>query len=95
MSNQQEMKKVEQFFREDGSLISIPARQSKKIAVLTRIATAFAYQRKYSEKEVNEILSRYNDDTAALRRYLIENKFMDRDRDSNYWLLEPSSSVQD
>ena len=72
MSIHQKERKVDQFFRADGSLISIPARQSKKIAVLSRIATSFVYQQKYTEKEVNEILGRYNEDTAALRRYLID-----------------------
>lgn len=77
---------VEQFFREDGTLIAMPAKHSKKLAILERIARNFTFERKYSEKEVNEIISKYNDDTAAIRRYMIEFKVMQRDTTSTYWL---------
>ncbi len=33
----------------------------------------------YTERQVNEILSRYNDDTASLRRGLIEYHLMNRE----------------
>ena len=80
--------KIEQFFREDGTLISIPAKSSKRLAVLNRIASEFAAGTKYSEKELNEIVARFHEDTAAIRRYMIENRIMERDRDSVYWLAE-------
>ena len=37
-----DVEKIEQFFREDGTLISIPAKSSKRLAVLYRIAGQFA-----------------------------------------------------
>jgi len=80
--------KIEQFFREDGTLISIPAKSTKRLAVLHRIAAQFSAGTRYPEKELNEIIARFHDDTAAIRRYMIENQIMERDRDSNYWLAQ-------
>jgi hypothetical protein len=82
------VEKIEQFFREDGTLISIPAKSSKRLAVLYRIAGQFAAGTKYSERELNEIIARFHDDTAAIRRYMIENRIMERDRESVYWLAD-------
>jgi hypothetical protein len=81
---------VGQFFDEYGVLLSIPAKQNKKIAVLRIIAKEFEAKTKYSEKELNEILLRFNSDTAALRRYLIEFGIMERNSESYYWLKEMS-----
>jgi hypothetical protein len=78
--------KIDQFFREDGSLISIPAKSVKRMAVLSRIAQNFEEGRLYPEKELNAIISRYHDDTAAIRRYMIENAILERDSTSTYWL---------
>ncbi|CAB4337886.1 unannotated protein [freshwater metagenome] len=83
-----DVEKIEQFFREDGTLISIPAKSSKRLAVLNRIAGEFSARTKYSEKELNEIVARFHEDTAAIRRYMIENGIMERDRESVYWLAE-------
>lgn len=82
------VEKIEQFFREDGTLISIPAKSSKRLAVLYRIAGQFAAGARYSERELNEIIARFHDDTAAIRRYMIENEIMKRDRESVYWLAD-------
>ena len=48
---------------------------------------------RYSEKKVNEILLRYSDDTATLRRCLVEFGFMDRAGGGrDYWRKEPAAS---
>jgi len=80
--------KVNQFFDETGALLSIPAKQNKKLAVLKVIAGAFESNIKYSERELNEILSRFNEDTASLRRHMIEFGIMQRNKESYYWLKE-------
>jgi hypothetical protein len=85
------VEKIEQFFREDGTLVSIPAKSSKRLAVLHRIADQFSPGKKYPERELNEIVARFHEDTAAIRRYMIENHIMERDRESNYWLAETIS----
>lgn len=78
--------KIDQFFREDGSLISIPAKSSKRIAVLARIALNFEEGHHYPEKELNSIIATYHDDTAAIRRYMIENLILERSPEGIYWL---------
>ena len=77
---------VDQVFSEDGSLISIPARSSKKIEVLKRIAEEFSTGVIYPEKDLNEIIARFHSDTAAIRRHMIEFGIMERNTSSEYWL---------
>ena len=77
---------IDQFFRPDGSLISIPAKSAKRIAVLHHIARNLSPDTKYPETELNLIITKYHDDTAAIRRYMIEYGILDRDSESVYWV---------
>ena len=77
---------IDQFFRPDGTLISIPVKPAKKIAVLTHIAQELSPATKYPEKELNLIIAKYHDDTAAIRRYMIEYGILERDGESVYWV---------
>jgi hypothetical protein len=77
---------IDQFFRPDGTLISIPVKLSKKLAVLCRIASELSPDTKYPEKQLNEIIAKYHPDTAALRRYMIEYGILERDGESVYWV---------
>ena len=77
---------IDQFFNPDGSLKSIPARSAKKIEVLRKIAMSIKPEKIYPEKELNEELAKFHNDTASLRRYMIEFGIMERDKQSNYWL---------
>jgi DNA-binding HxlR family transcriptional regulator len=71
--------KVLRAFLRDGRLVSIPAQERKRQAVLRYLAArCFAEDRTYSEREVNERLSVYHDDVAALRRYLVVAGLMTR-----------------
>jgi hypothetical protein len=65
------------FFRE-GRLLSIPAVHSKRLVVLDYLSQAFEPGRRYKEKQVNEILGRAHEDVAALRRYMVDEGFMNR-----------------
>lgn len=68
-------------------LIKFSSKEKKKLVILTKIAEQFTRDRKYSEKEVNQVLADIYDDYVTLRRYLIEYGFMDRTRDcKTYWL---------
>ncbi len=68
-------------------LKNLSPKEKKKIVILRKIAGQFEQGRKYSEKEVNEILRDIYDDFATVRRYLIEYGFMDRTNDGKeYWL---------
>ncbi len=79
-------KVIADFSRKDGSLKTIPAQRKKLEAILRHIVKAFEPNKKYSEKQVNEILGRYHEDTASLRRELVGNKLMKREGGGgDYW----------
>ena len=65
-------------------LVEIPATRSKRLVVLERLALEFEPGRRYPEAEVNGILGRWHDDWSALRRYLVDEGFLDR-ADNVYW----------
>ena len=79
---------IDQFFRPDGTLISIPVKLHKKLAVLRQIASELSPDTKYPEKQLNEIIAKFHPDTAALRRYMIEYGILERDGESVYWLAK-------
>ena len=68
----------------DGRLVTMPTKRSKRMLVLDHIAQEFELGRTYPEAEVNEVLRRYHDDYAALRRYLVDEAFLTRDG-GVYW----------
>ncbi len=78
-------KVLKNYMTPDGRFKSVPLQQKKLLAVLRFLAEAFEYDRRYAEKEVNEIIKRYHEDTAGLRRDLIEFKFMAREAGGVYW----------
>ena len=80
--------RIEQFFSPDGRLISIPARMSKRIAVLERISLSLDADTQYPEKQLNEILAGFHPDTASLRRHMIEHGILRRDETSTYWIAQ-------
>jgi hypothetical protein len=71
------------FFR-DGRLTEIPAKESKRRIVLERVALEFEPGERYDEKEVNTIVGRFYNDYATLRRYLVDEGFLDREH-GVYW----------
>jgi gluconokinase len=69
---------VETFIR-GGRLVSIPADRRKRLAILRYLLSeCFGEDRVYSEREVNQRLGAYNEDVAALRRYLVDAGLMTR-----------------
>jgi hypothetical protein len=79
-----EAAKVLRSFVRDGRLTQIPTARSKRLVVLDRLAQEFEPGRRYPERTVNTILGRWHDDTASLRRYLVDEGFMSRDA-GVYW----------
>jgi hypothetical protein len=67
-----------------GRLTVIPARRSKRRRVLDWLAQEFEPGRVYPEAAVNKMLIRFHPDFAALRRYLVDEGFMER-RQGFYW----------
>lgn len=77
------------FDKATGELKQIPAREKKKIIVLTEIMKNFKPGQPYSEAEVNRVLRRiYEPDYVSLRRYLIEYGFMDRSDDCRVYRVK-------
>lgn len=71
--------KVLRVFLRGGRLVSIPAQEKKREVILRYLMErCFAEDRVYSEAEVNERLGEYNEDVAALRRYLVIAGLMTR-----------------
>ncbi|GAA1469607.1 DUF2087 domain-containing protein [Nocardiopsis exhalans] len=78
---------VEALFHE-GRLTSMPARQELRLAVLGRITDRlFAPELEYTEKQVNTAIRTCFDDPSALRRYLVEEGFLDREDDGSRYRL--------
>lgn len=83
-----ERKKIlSRYFDGTGKLIGFPAKEKRKIIILTEIASNFKKDKEYSEKEINRIIGRIYDDYVTIRRYLIEYGYLDRCYDgSKYWV---------
>lgn len=71
-------------FVRDGRLLSIPAAHGKRLVLLDWLAQRFEPGRRYSESIVNLILGQVHPDTAALRRYLVDEGFLGREQ-GVYW----------
>jgi predicted transcriptional regulator len=83
-----ERKVLETFIDANGRITAFPA-QEKKFQVLLRfVLRAFEPGVRYSEKQVIEILLRFNEDTASLRRGMIEYHLMEREGGGGaYWRI--------
>jgi len=71
-------------FVSDGRLRQIPASRSKRLVVLDWLAGRFEPGKTYPERDVNLLLGMAHADVAALRRYLVDEEFLER-RDGFYW----------
>lgn len=83
-----------------GRLVRLPNKLSVQQMAMWWMWTQFAVRRKYTEKEVNQILNAHHTfgDQATLRRELVNMKLLSRKSDcSEYWKepVRPSEDVQD
>lgn len=70
----------------DGHLKTIPSQRKKLEVVLRHIGRSFEPGVIYSEKEVNQILEEFHQDTASLRREMIGLGLLERSSDGReYW----------
>ena len=73
----------------DGSIKQVPLQPAKLKVILEYLVQFFEFDTNYTEKEVNSIIRRFNEDTAGLRRDLIEAGMMARESDgSRYWRVQ-------
>ena len=81
-----ERKVLANFTDAEGRITAFPMQEKKFLVLLAYAAKAFEPGKRYPEKEVNEILARFNEDTALLRRSLVDYHFMEREGGGGeYW----------
>jgi hypothetical protein len=71
-------------FMERGRLTQIPAKRKKRLVVLRWLADHFRPAERYSEAQVNDLLRRYHEDVASLRRAMVDEELMQRSH-GLYW----------
>lgn len=85
-----ESKKIlRDYLNADGTIRQVP--ELKKIQpILDYLIQNFETGRTYTEREVNAIIKRFNEDTAGLRRDLVDAGMLARESDgSKYWRPAP------
>ncbi len=76
----------------DGRLKTIPAQRKKLDAILHFVIRSFTFGDRFTERQVNEILRKFHEDTATLRRELIGAGLLARSTDGReYWRVEDQS----
>jgi hypothetical protein len=73
-------------FMQDGQIATMPARLSRRRMLLDVVAQAFEPGVRYPERVVDQFLRRIHPDQAALRRYLVDEGFLDR-AGGEYWRI--------
>jgi len=83
-----ERKVLQTFCDSEGRITAFPAQQKKQLVLLRHVQAAFEPGVRYGERELNEILRRFNDDTARLRRALVDHGLMAREGGGGaYWRI--------
>jgi hypothetical protein len=82
-----EVKTLRAYISPDGTLKAIPTQHKKLMVILSHLVKNFEPEVKYPETQVNQVLRRFHEDTAALRRYMVDNKLLSREK-GIYWKTE-------
>ncbi len=83
-------KVLKAYLNADGSIRELPINQAPKLQVILEyLIQFFSPGTLYTEKEINQILGRFNNDISGLRRDLIDRGMLKRKSDgSQYWRPE-------
>jgi hypothetical protein len=73
-------------FLRQGRLETMPAKRERRRLLLAEVAQLFEPGVRYPEPAVNDLLLAVYTDWATLRRYLVDEAFMDR-ADGVYWRI--------
>jgi hypothetical protein len=73
-------------FLRDGRIDAMPAKHSRRRQLLAEVAQVFEPGVRYPEHRVNDMLGALYPDYAALRRYLVDEDFLDR-AGGEYWRI--------
>jgi predicted transcriptional regulator len=77
------------FTTPDGRIKVFPVQEKKFLVVVRHVLKAFEPGVRYTEKRINQILANYNEDTARLRRALVDHRFMAREGGGGkYWRID-------
>jgi hypothetical protein len=76
----------------DGRIIDIPAQEKKKQILVRWVARQIDPERRWTEREFSDWLAQFNEDYAFLRRYLVDNGYMARDK-GIYWRTPENDPV--
>jgi hypothetical protein len=78
------------------TLTEIPTSRAKRQVLLQRLALELDVGRRYTEREVNEILFAFHPDWSTLRRHLVDEGFLDREHlDDQDWYWRTGGRVID
>ena len=83
-----EVKTLRAYLSRDGTLKAIPTQHKKLMVILAHLVKEFQPGVQYPESQVNQTLRKFHDDTAALRRYMVDNDLLIREK-GIYWREEP------
>jgi hypothetical protein len=85
-------RKVLRTYLEDERLTKIPETRKKRDVILRWLVTQFQEGRRYTEREVNEIIQQRHPDFATLRRELIGARLMEREN-AVYWRVPAAAEA--
>ncbi|MDE6616245.1 MAG: DUF2087 domain-containing protein [Lachnospiraceae bacterium] len=83
--------KLKRYYNSDGKLVQYPSKKPMRLIALMGIAGKMDFSKKYTEKEVNEIIKSSIEfsDIELVRREMYQYKFIGRLKDgSEYWAEE-------
>lgn len=72
--------KVLSTFFVHGRLKQLPAQLKKRQVILEHLADSFEPEREYSEREVNMLLLDFSDDPVTLRRLMVDQRLLQREK---------------
>ena len=67
-----------------GRIVTVPAKRSRRLILLDHVAQRFEPGVQYPEGAVNRELRNLHEDYAAMRRYLVDEGFLERQH-GMYW----------
>ncbi len=84
-------KKLSGYYNSAGELVQYPSKRPMRIFALIEIARKFDLEKRYTEKEVNEIIreSIAFGDIELVRREMFQYKLIGRLRDGSQYWAEP------
>jgi predicted transcriptional regulator len=86
-------KVLRSYLTPEGRIQSFPSQRKKLEVILRYVVERFEHGERYSEKQINVILGKLTEDTAGLRRDLVDFGLLDRERGgSAYWRTERSGA---